>query len=319
MSAYKTQLDRIGNTPFLPLFRLGEAWGGGARLFGKCEGANPFGSAKDRAALYMIRDAAARGLLPPGGHVIEPTSGNTGIALAAIGRLLGYRVTVVMPDNMSRERCAMIAAYGASLVLTPAARGMAGAIARAEELAAADGAAFIPGQFENPANARAHEETTGPEMLRDFRALCADGIASGEIDLFVAGVGTGGSITGIGRALKREMPAVSVVAVEPLGSPVLSGGERGAHGLAGIGAGFIPSLLDRTLLDEILTVGEGEAYAAAREVATCEGLLVGISGGAALAAAGRLAARPENRGKNIAVLLPDGGEKYLSTDLYLVK
>ncbi len=316
MPAYQNTLDRIGNTPFLPLSRLSSAWELSASLFAKLEGANPFGSAKDRAALYMIRDAAARGILPAGGRIVEPTSGNTGIALAAIGRLLGYRVTIVMPDSMSRERRTLIAAYGAELVLTGGARGMAGAIARAREIAAEDPTAWIAGQFENPANARAHEEQTGPEILADFHTLLQEGRASGTLSLFVAGVGTGGTLTGVGRALRRELPAIRIAAVEPASSPVLSGGEAGAHGLQGIGAGFVPSLLDRGLIDETVTVTETEAFAAARALAAHEGILVGISGGAALAGARKLAERAEYRAANIAILLPDSGERYLSTDLF---
>ena len=303
-------IDRIGNTPLYPLSRLGEVWGSTACIFGKYEGANPFGSAKDRVALSMIEDAEARGLLRAGGTVVEPTSGNTGIGLAAIGRLRGYRVIIVMPDSMSEERKKLLAAYGAELVLTEGARGMSGAIARAEEIAKEIPDAWIPSQFENPANAAAHYKTTGPEIERD---LAAEGNTA---DILVAGVGTGGTLTGIGRYLREKNPAARIVAVEPKGSPVLSGGAAGPHGLMGIGGGFVPPVLDRALIDEVIAVDEEAAYAAARMLAHTEGLLVGISSGAALAAARTLAARAENRGKNIVVILPDGGERYLSTPLF---
>ena len=296
--------ELIGGTPTVALERLGERLGLGARLFAKLEAGNPGGSAKDRVALAMLLDAEARGLLTPGGTVIEPTSGNTGIGLAAIAAARGYRAKIVMPDTMSVERRRLIAAYGAEVVLTPGSEGMAGAIRRAEELHATIPNSFIPGQFENPENPNAHYRTTGPELYRDL---------DGRIDLLVAGVGTGGTITGIGRYLKEQDPAIRVVGVEPAGSPVLSGGKAGAHGLQGIGAGFIPGTLDTALLDEVITVTEREAEEAARLLAATEGILAGISGGAALTAACRLAERPENRGRHIALILPDTGERYLST------
>ncbi len=303
-------LSRIGNTPLYPLSRLGEAWGSAALIFGKHEGANPFGSAKDRVALSMIEDAEARGALRAGGTIVEPTSGNTGIGLAAIGRLHGYRVIIVMPDSMSAERKRLLTVYGAELVLTEGARGMAGAIARAEEIAKEIPDAWIPSQFENPANAEAHYKTTGPEIEQE---LAAEGRTA---DILIAGVGTGGTLTGVGRYLREKSSAVRIVAVEPKKSPVLLGGKAGSHGLMGIGAGFVPELLDRALIDEVIAVDEEAAYAAARMLVRTEGLLVGISSGAALAAARLVAVREENRGKNIVVILPDGGERYLSTPLF---
>jgi cysteine synthase A len=296
--------DLIGETPTVALDRTAARLGLGARLFAKLESRNPGGSAKDRVALSMILDAEARGLLAPGGTVIEPTSGNTGIGLAAIAAARGYRAIILMPDTMSVERRRLMAAYGAEVVLTPGSEGMAGAIRRAEELARELPNSFIPGQFENPENPMAHYRTTGPELFRDL---------DGRIDLFVAGVGTGGTLTGIGRYLKEQDPAVRVVGVEPAGSPVLSGGKAGAHGLQGIGAGFVPATLDASLLDEVITVTEREAEEAAHLLASTEGLLAGISGGAALAAAITLAKRPENAGRRIALILPDTGERYLSS------
>ncbi len=296
--------DLIGATPTVALDRLAARLGLGARLYAKLESRNPGGSAKDRVALAMILDAEARGLLAPGGTVIEPTSGNTGIGLAAIAAARGYRALIVMPDTMSVERRRLMAAYGAEVVLTPGSEGMAGAIRRAEELSAEIPNSFIPGQFENPENPMAHYRTTGPELWQDL---------DGRIDLFVAGVGTGGTVTGIGRYLKEQDPAVRVVGVEPAGSPVLSGGKAGAHGLQGIGAGFVPATLDVRLLDEVVTVTEREAEEAAHLLAATEGLLAGISGGAALAAAAQLAKRPENAGRRIALVLPDTGERYLSS------
>lgn len=303
-------IDLIGNTPLYALSRWGELFGGKASVYGKYEGANPFGSAKDRVALAMIEDAEARGLLRAGATIVEPTSGNTGIALAAIGRLRGYRVIIVMPDSMSAERKRLMRVYGAELVLTEGARGMTGSIARAREIAREIPDAWIPSQFENPANAVAHYKTTGPEIERD---LAAEGRTA---DILVAGVGTGGTLTGTGRYLREKNPALRIVAVEPVGSPVLSGGAAGPHGLMGIGAGFVPAVLDRTLIDEVIAVDEEAAFTAARMLVDTEGLLVGISSGAALAAARMLAAREENRGKNIVVILPDGGERYLSTPLF---
>ena len=296
--------DLIGATPTVALDRLAARLGLGARLFAKLESRNPGGSAKDRVALAMVLDAEARGLLAPGGTVIEPTSGNTGIGLAAIAAARGYRALIVMPDTMSIERRRLMAAYGAEVVLTPGSEGMAGAIRRAEELSREIPNSFIPGQFENPENPLAHYRTTGPELYRDL---------DGRLDLFVAGVGTGGTLTGIGRYLKEQDPAIRVVGVEPSGSPVLSGGRAGAPGLPGIGAGFVPATLDTALLDEVITVTEREAEEAAHLLASTEGLLAGISGGAALAAAVRLAGRPENAGRAIALVLPDTGERYLSS------
>ena len=296
--------DLIGATPTVALDRIAARLSLGARLFAKLESRNPGGSAKDRVALSMILDAEARGLLAPGGTVIEPTSGNTGIGLAAIAAARGYRAIILMPDTMSVERRRLMAAYGAEVVLTPGSEGMAGAIRRAEELAREIPNSFIPGQFENPENPMAHYRTTGPELFSDL---------DGRIDLFVAGVGTGGTITGIGRYLKEQSTAIRVVGVEPAGSPVLSGGKAGAHGLQGIGAGFVPATLDVSLLDEVITVTEKEAEEAAHLLASTEGLLAGISGGAALAAAIVLAKRPENAERTIALILPDTGERYLSS------
>lgn len=305
MNIARDVTDLIGRTPLLELSRYGR--GLPATLLAKLECMNPAGSAKDRAALSMIRDAEVRGLLRPGGTIIEPTSGNTGIGLASVAASRGYRVILTMPDSMSRERRALLKAYGAKLVLTDGALGMSGAIAKAQELHAAIPGSLLAGQFENPANPLAHFRTTGPEIWQD---------AGGHVDLFVAGVGTGGTLTGVGRYLKQQNPAVRIVAVEPAGSPVLSGGKPGPHGLMGIGAGFIPQALDTSVYDEILTVTDEDAYAAGRALARTEGVLVGITSGAALHAAALLARRPENRGKVIAVLLPDSGERYLSTPMF---
>ncbi len=308
MSHIFTSMDQlIGGTPLLELKRLEEALGLKARVLAKLEYFNPAGSVKDRVALAMIRDAEDRGLLGPGSVIIEPTSGNTGIGLAAVAAARGYRVIIVMPDTMSVERRRLIAAYGAELVLTPGSRGMAGAIARAEELAAATPGSFIPGQFINPANPAAHMASTGPEIWRD---------TGGQVDAFVAGVGTGGTITGVGRYLKGQNPGVRVAAVEPAGSPVLSGGKPGPHGLQGIGAGFVPEALDPGVYDEIIRVTEADAYRAGRELARREGVLAGISSGAALWAALELARREEMAGRTIVVLLPDTGDRYLSTPLF---
>lgn len=294
----------IGGTPLLRLGRLCSD----AVILAKLECFNPAGSAKDRIASAMLYAAEEQGLLRPGYTVIEPTSGNTGIGLAAVAAVKGYRVILTMPDSMSKERRRLLRAYGAELVLTPGAEGMAGAIRKAEELAASIPNSFIPDQFSNPANASAHYAATGPEIWAD---------TDGNVDVFVAGVGTGGTITGVGQYLKEKNPAVQVIAVEPAGSPVLSGGEAGAHGLQGIGAGFVPAVLDTTVYDEVLTVSEQDAYAAARAMARQEGVLVGISSGAALHGALQVAARPENSGKTIVVLLPDTGERYLSSDLFV--
>ena len=297
----------IGNTPLLALERVAAREGLGARVLAKLEYLNPAGSAKDRAALFMIEDAEARGLLHPGSTIIEPTSGNTGIGLAMIGALRGYRVIIVMPDSMSRERIALMRAYGAELVLTPGEQGMRGAIERAQALAAQTPGAFIAGQFDNPANARAHFCTTGPEIWRQ---------TGGAVDVFVAGVGTGGTITGVGRYLKSRKPGVQIVGVEPAGSAVLSGGRPGAHGLQGIGAGFVPGVLDVGVLDRVMPIAEAQAYACGRMLARTEGVLCGISSGAALAAAIALARAPEYAGKTIVALLPDTGDRYLSTEMF---
>ena len=296
-----TQL--IGGTPLLQLNRLCPQ----GNLLAKLESFNPAGSAKDRVAAAMIASAEAAGLLHPGSTIIEPTSGNTGIGLAAVATIKGYRVILTMPDSMSEERRRLLRAYGAELVLTPGAEGMAGAIRRAEELAATIPNSFIPAQFANPANAAAHYATTGPEIWSD---------TAGRVDIFVAGVGTGGTITGVGRYLKEQNPAVRIMAVEPAGSPVLSGGTAGPHGLQGIGAGFIPQVLDTDVYDEVITVTEQDAYATARAMAQQEGVLVGISSGAALHAALQVVSRPENSGETVVVLLPDTGERYLSSGLF---
>ena len=299
---YTSTEQMIGGTPLLEVKTETPA-----RILAKLECFNPGGSAKDRAAKAMLDDAESKGLLKPGAVIIEPTSGNTGIGLALVGSLRGYRAIIVMPDSMSVERQKLMKAYGAEVVLTPGALGMTGAIAEAERLAAAIPGSFIPGQFVNPANAQAHFDATGPEIWED---------TEGKVDIFVAGVGTGGTITGVGRYLKEKNPQVRVVAVEPAASPVLSGGKAGSHGLQGIGANFVPEVLDRAVIDEVVAATEGDAYAAAREFGRKQGVLVGISSGAALWAAKELAFRPENRGKTIVALLPDSGERYLSTVLF---
>jgi len=303
MALVRNMSELIGGTPLLQLNRFAPDY----NLLAKLECFNPAGSAKDRVAAAMIEDAEARGVLRPGATIIEPTSGNTGIGLAAVAVPKGYRVVLTMPDSMSEERRALLRAYGAELVLTPGVEGMDGAIAKARQLAAEIPGSFIPGQFENPANAMAHYQATGPEIWAD---------TEGKVDIFVAGVGTGGTLTGVGRYLKEKNPAVQVVAVEPASSAVLSGGTAGAHGLQGIGAGFLPTVLDTSVYDEVVTVTEEQAYTAGRELATTEGVLVGISSGAALSAAKAIAARPENAGKTIVVLLPDTGERYLSSPLF---
>ncbi len=297
----------IGNTPTAELCRLEEHFSLQCRLLAKLEYLNPAGSVKDRVGLSLIEDAERRGLLREGSVIIEPTSGNTGIGLAAVAASRGYRVIIVMPDSMSVERRKLMAAYGAELVLTDGKLGMNGAIAKAEELAAEIPGAFVPGQFVNPANADAHYRTTGPELWRD---------TDGDIACFVAGVGTGGTITGTGRYLKEKDPSVRIVGVEPSGSPVLSGGKAGSHGLQGIGAGFVPEILDTGIYDEIMTVTEDEAYAAARVLARMEGYLCGITSGAALHAAIKIGSRPEFRNKTVVALLPDTGDRYLSTPLF---
>ena len=304
---YTSADQLIGRTPLLELAGLERAEGLEARLLAKLEYFNPAGSVKDRVARAMIDDGEARGLLKPGGAIIEPTSGNTGIGLAAVAAARGYRVIIVMPDTMSVERRRLMAAYGAELVLTPGAQGMAGAIQRSEELAREIPGSFIPGQFENPANPAAHRASTGPEIWAD---------TDGRVDVFVAGVGTGGTITGVGEYLKGQNPNLRVVAVEPASSPVLSQGRAGKHGIQGIGAGFVPKALNPAIYDEILPVEDGDAFAAARRLGRTEGVLVGISSGAALWAALQVAKRPDSRGKTIVALLPDGGDRYLSTPLF---
>ncbi|MBE6691588.1 MAG: cysteine synthase A [Ruminococcaceae bacterium] len=304
---YRSITELVGSTPLFEPVRFNRENNPEAKLLLKLEYLNPAGSVKDRVALAMILDAEARGLLKGGATIIEPTSGNTGIGLAAIGVPRGYRVILTMPDTMSIERRRLLAAYGAEIVLTPGTEGMRGAIAKAEELAATIPGSFIPSQFDNPANPAAHSATTGPEILED---------SNGHVDIFVAGVGTGGTLSGTAAYLRRHIPSLKVVAVEPAASPLLSMGQAGPHGLQGIGANFVPENLDRSLVDEVIPVTEEEAYAAARKLARTEGLLVGISSGAALHAAGLLAQRPGNRGKIITVLLPDTGDRYLSTPLF---
>ena len=308
MSKIYTSVDQlIGGTPLLELCNLEKRLGLKAKVLAKLEYLNPAGSAKDRIGLAMINAAEREGKLRPGSVIIEPTSGNTGIGLASVAAARGYRVIIVMPETMSVERRILMKAYGAELVLTEGAKGMTGAIEKAEELAASIPGSFIPGQFVNPVNAEAHYQTTGPEIWRD---------TDGAVDVFVAGVGTGGTITGTGRYLKEQNPSVKVVAVEPKTSAVLSGGKAGPHGLQGIGAGFVPAVLDTGVYDEIIPVENEEAYAAGRLLGKCEGIVVGISSGAALHAAVELAKREENAGKTIVVLLPDTGDRYLSTPLF---
>lgn len=304
---YTSVEQLIGHTPLLQLTHLQEKLGLQARVLVKLERFNPGGSSKDRVAAAMLDDAEARGILHEGATIIEPTSGNTGIGLACVAAARGYRAIIVMPDSMSAERQILMKAYGAQLVLTDGAKGMAGAIEKAEELAKNTPNSFLPGQFDNPANAMAHEKTTGPEIWED---------TDGKVDVFLAGVGTGGTITGVGRYLKGKNADVKIVAVEPANSPVLSGGKAGAHGLQGIGAGFVPKVLDTEIYDEIVTVTEEQAYTAARDLGRIEGVVCGISSGAALHAAIELAKKDENKNKTIVVLLPDTGERYLSTELF---
>ena len=304
---YTSAHQLIGHTPLLELTHIEEKLGLKAKILAKLELFNPAGSVKDRVALTMIEDAEASGALKPDSVIIEPTSGNTGIGLAAVAAARGYRMMVVMPDSMSMERRLLMTAYGAELVLTPGAKGMAGAIAKADELAAEIPNSFIPGQFVNPSNPKAHRETTGPEIYDD---------TDGTVDIFVAGVGTGGTITGVGEYLKSRNPKVQVVAVEPSDSPVLSGGQAGPHKLQGIGAGFVPEVLNTQVYDEVFPVTSEEAYAGGRLMGRSEGVLVGISSGAALHAAIEVAKRPENEGKTIVVLLPDTGDRYLSTPMF---
>ena len=298
----------IGGTPMLELNNIVKKDTLPVRLLVKLEGCNPAGSAKDRVALSMVLDAEEKGLLQPGSVIIEPTSGNTGIGLCSVAAARGYQCIIVMPDSMSMERQKLMTAYGARLVLTPGAGGMSAAIAKAEELKASIPGSIIAGQFDNPANPDAHYRTTGPEIWED---------TEGQVDIFVAGIGTGGTITGTGRYLKEKNPGVKIVGVEPADSPLLTKGVAGPHGIQGIGANFVPSILDRSLIDEILTVTTEDAWTAGRRMGTEEGVLAGISGGAALWAAMELAKRPENAGKTIVALLPDSGERYLSTGMYL--
>lgn len=307
MRVYNNITELIGNTPLLRLNVVEKALGLEAKIYAKVESFNPAGSAKDRVGLAMIKDAEEKGLLKPGATIIEPTSGNTGIGLAAAAASRGYKVILTMPDTMSVERRNLLKAYGAEVVLTEGAKGMAGSIEKANELAASIEGSFIPGQFDNQANAKIHYETTGPEIFRDL---------DGNVDFFVAGVGTGGTITGTGRYLKENIEGVKVVAVEPARSPLLSEGKAGPHGLQGIGANFVPSILDTKVYDEIITVTDEDAYDKGRMVASGEGFLVGITAGAALHAAIQLASRPENKGKTIVALFPDTGDRYLSTPMF---
>jgi len=301
MNIHSSAINLIGNTPLL---RYDNAF---CTVLCKIEGKNPGGSAKDRVALYMIQEAEKQGLLTPDAQIIEATSGNTGIGLCAIAAAKGYSMTIVMPDTMSMERRMLMAAYGAKVVLSPGKDGMTGAIALADRLAKEAGSAFIPGQFTNPANPKAHYDTTGPEIWRD---------TNGNVDIFVAGIGTGGTVTGVGRYLKEQNANIQIVGVEPATSAVLSGGVPGSHGIQGIGAGFIPEVLDRSILDEVIPVCDEAAMETARNYAKNQGVLVGISSGAALWAALELAKRPENAGKTIVALMPDSGERYLSSGLY---
>lgn len=303
----KGAAELIGNTPLMEIVQIEKELGLKATVLAKLEYLNPAGSVKDRAAKYIIEDAEEKGLLKKGSVIIEPTSGNTGIGLAAIAAVRGYRLILTMPETMSVERRNILKAYGAEIVLTEGARGMAGAIEKARELSAEIRGSMIAGQFVNPANPKAHRETTGPEIWRD---------TEGRTDIFVAGVGTGGTITGVGEYLKGRNKNIKVVAVEPEDSPVLSGGKAGPHAIQGIGAGFVPEVLNTEIIDEVMKVGSGESFRAAGLLAKSEGVLVGISSGAALHAAIELAKRPENQGKNIVVLLPDSGDRYYSTPLF---
>ena len=304
---YKSVDEIIGRTPLMQVCNLEKTHGTVATVLIKIEAQNPSGSVKDRAAKYMIEDAEEKGLLKPGATIVEPTSGNTGIGLAAIAAAKGYRVILTMPETMSVERRNILKAYGAEIVLTEGTKGMSGAIAKAKELVESTDGAYLPAQFDNPANAKAHYETTGPEICQDTQ---------GKIDIFVAGVGTGGTLTGTAKYLKEQNPNIEVVAVEPFDSPVLSEGRSGAHPLQGIGAGFIPSVLDTNIYDRVITVTGDEAYEASKELTRREGILTGISSGAALHAGLQLAKLPENKGKTIVVLLPDSGDRYYSTPLF---
>lgn len=305
---YQDLTQLVGHTPLLSLHRMAAQYEALAQVVAKVESFNPGGSVKDRVALSMIEDAEARGILQPGGTIIEPTSGNTGVGLAWISRVKGYDAVIVMPDSMSMERQSLLRASGARLVLTPGALGMQGAIDEAQRLCGTIPGAVILGQFANPANPEAHEKTTGEEIWHD---------ADGWVDIFVAGVGTGGTLTGVARSLRKHNPKVRIVAVEPAGSAVLSGEKAGPHGLQGIGAGFIPDILDTKLIDEVIRVTDEEAFRAGRQLIETEGLMAGISSGAAVHAAMQLACQPENKGKRIVVLLPDTGERYLSTKLFM--
>lgn len=307
MKIYGSAAELIGGTPLVRFSAFGKAAGAGAEILAKLEYLNPAGSAKDRVGKEMLDAALSSGRITKDSLIIEPTSGNTGIGIAAYAAQLGMKVIIVMPETMSLERRKLIAAYGAKLVLTDGSKGMAGSIEKANELAAANPGSFIPAQFDNPDNCAAHYKTTGPEIWAD---------TDGTVDIFVAGIGTGGTITGTGRFLKEKNPNVKIVAVEPADSPLLSEGRAGAHGLQGIGANFVPKILDTDIYDEIITVTTEQAYAAARLTVKTQGILIGISSGAALHAAAELAKRPENSGKRIVVLLPDGGERYLSTSLF---
>ncbi len=304
---YTSAQQLVGRTPLLELRTLETKMGLRARLAAKLEGLNPAGSVKDRVALAMLDDAERKGLIGPGSVIIEPTSGNTGIGLCSMGTARGYRVIIVMPDTMSAERRLLMKAYGAQLILSPGSLGMSGAIAKAEELAKEIPGSFIPGQFVNPANPAAHYNTTGPEIWAD---------TDGKVDVFVAGIGTGGTITGTGRFLKERSPGVQIVGVEPASSPVLTKGKSGPHGIQGIGAGFVPQVLDRSVVDQVIAVTEEDAYAMGQMLGKTEGVLAGISSGAALWAAAELAKLPEYTGKLIVVLLPDGGDRYLSTPMF---
>ena len=307
MKIYQQVTDLIGHTPLLELRHIEEEYQTGAKIVAKLEYFNPAGSVKDRVAYAMIVDAEKRGKLVPGSVIIEPTSGNTGIGLAAVAASRGYRTIIVMPDTMSVERRTLVKAYGAEIVLTEGAKGMKGAIAKANELASQIPNSFIPGQFENPANPAAHKATTGPEIWED---------TDGTVDIFIAGVGTGGTLTGVGQYLKEKKPETRVIAVEPAGSPVLSQGHAGPHKIQGIGAGFVPDTLDTRIYDEIITVENEDAFAVGKAIGRREGVLVGISSGAAVWAAIQVAKRPENKGKTIVVLLPATGDRYLSTPLF---
>lgn len=307
MAIYKSALDLVGNTPLVEVSNFSKKHNLEANIFAKLEYFNPAGSVKDRIAKAIIEDAEEKGLLKEGSVIIEPTSGNTGIGLAAVAASKGYRIIIAMPETMSVERRNLMKAYGAELVLTDGAKGMKGAIAKADELAAEIPNSFIAGQFVNPVNPATHKATTGPEIWKD---------TDGKVDIFVAGVGTGGTISGVGEYLKEQNPAIKIVAVEPATSPVLSKGEAGPHKIQGIGAGFVPATLNTEVYDEIITVENEDAFATGKEFAKAEGVLVGISSGAALWAAKELAKRPENKGKNIVALLPDTGDRYLSTPLF---